>query len=188
MLLSDFFTLVDKIQSNLKKNKRTLHLNIELKPRKFEIKRRSRRAPTWDEEHFDKLLALVDEQSKRRTIVLASLSSRRLDRLRKRMKARSLSHPTNLGATEIVAFRVFGGRLTKVAYETSHLLAGKRLVNKVCKAGGSFYVFIIGGRGIDKKKHLKKRLFRLLDMGVDGIMTDYPEKVGELIREWKRNA
>ena len=27
-----------------------------------------------------------------------------------------------------------------------------------------------------------------LDMGVDGIMTDYPRKVGALIRKWKRNA
>ena len=32
---------------------------------------------------------------------------------------------------------------------------------------------------------IMKKLFRLLDSGVDGVMTDYPEKIRPLLDEWK---
>ena len=62
MLLGDFFILVGQLQRELK-IKRTLHLNIELKAH-------SGKGRHWDTEHINKLLDLVDEESKHRTIVL----------------------------------------------------------------------------------------------------------------------
>ena len=190
MLLSDFFVLVDKIQRTMK-SKRTLHLNIE-------IKAQTGKAPNWKNEHFKKLLDMVDEQSKRRTIILASMNIFRLRKLRKCMKKRSTRHPTNLAISELLVWKHLKWCLVNVAYETSHKFANRNLVKKVHKAGGSFYVFLTGipllAPAIDGKdtkelkelKELKERLFELLNMGVDGIMTDYPKKVGTLIRKWKR--
>ena len=183
LLLSDFFILVDKIQRQLG-SRRKLHLNIELKSS-------SRKARDWKNEHLKKLLKLVDKHSENRTIILASMNRRRLVKLRNLMKEQSICHPTNLAISELLAWTVRGWSLANRAYETFQAQATKKLVQKVHRAGGSFYVFITGRLvGIEHKspKALKKRLFELLDMGVDGIMTDYPKKVGALMREWKRNA
>ena len=150
--------------------------------------------PDWKNEHFDKLLELVDEASEHRTIILASAGHRRLKALQRRMESRGRKHPTNLSWLELLAHRFNEGSLANVAYETSHAWATRSLVTKVRRAGGSFYVFLTGIRivapAIDdmSAEDLEGPLFSLLDVGVDGIMTDYPRKVGALIRKWKRNA
>ena len=55
----------------------------------------------------------------------------------------------------------------------------------------SIYVFLtklgpIPAIDQEKGKKLKDSVFKVLNTGVDGIMTDYPKKVGELLEEWKR--
>ncbi len=205
LLLSDFFKLVNKLERELAGSRRlrTLHVNIELKAR-------SGRAPDWTTKNLDKLLDLVDKQSEQRTIILASLGRGRLEKLRRCMARRGISHPTNLALSEQVAYgehmklRLFTFGLSVVgwfvrekaslinyAFETSHALLSRRLVREVRKRGGSLYVFVTGfpgAGGIDgqKSEDLEKPLFKLLDTGVDGIMTDYPDKVGALMRKWGR--
>lgn len=204
LLLSDFFALVDKLDDKLPKG-RTLPVNIELKAP-------SGKADRWTKKHLNTLLDLVDEQSKRRTIILASLGLRRLKRLRKRMVQRGVCHPTNLALIEQLAYSEymklhffrFGlsvgdwfvrekKSLVNIAFETSHALLSKKLVREVRQKGGSLYVFLTGfpgASGIDDEepKDLEELLFKLLDTGVDGVMTDYPEKVGRLIKEWREKT
>lgn len=203
LLLSDFFILVDKLQRELG-SRRTLHLNIELKSPS------GRNAPEWKNEYLDKLLDLVDAHSQHRTIILASVGHRRLKRLRRRMAARQRSHPTNLSWSEQCAFSKYmkhgliraalsligpfvREKSSPVSYalETSYSVLSKRLVHEVRKRGGSLYVFLTGFGpvpGIDHQSSadLKSQLVELLDTGVDGIMTDYPDKVGKLIRKCLR--
>ncbi len=204
LLLSDFFKLVDKLERQLAKS-RTLHVNIE-------FKKRSGPAPGWTTEYLEKLLDLVCDQPKRRTIILASLGRRRLKALRQRMARRGVRHPTNLAFSEQLAYSNYMKRhplglglgvgdlfvrekktLENHAFETSHALAGKKLVRKVRKDDGSLYVFLTsikGAPGIDDQEpeDLEQPLFDLLEAGVDGVMTDYPDKVGALLRKWKRNT
>jgi len=74
------------------------------------------------------------------------------------------------------------------AFETYFKLASEGLVKDVREDKSAFYVFltaILIFPSLDNKddKKLKKVIGHLLDAGVDGIMTDYPEKVMKILRE-----
>lgn len=188
LTLGDFFKVVEKIERELKRKGkfRRLHINIELK-------KPHRKSPGWSTKILNDLLDIVDEQSQSRKIILASMNTIRLNNLRRCMKNRGKSHPTNLTLSEQILYLAAPADFssTKYAFETSHAVLFRPLVRKVRKNGDSIYVFLTKfwpDPGIDQEEgeELKKSLFRVLNTGVDGIMTDYPKKVGKLLEEWKR--
>ncbi len=205
LTLSDFFAVVAKLERELDRmgKARTLDINIELK-------KPSGEAPNWTRSVIDRLLDIVDKEPRRRKIILASVGHKRLAAVRRRMAARGRHHPTNLSWSEQCAFSEYmkPGLVTPIlsiidlsvaeekclanrAFETSHALLGRRLVREVRKRDGSLYVFLTGFwpvGGIDHRstEKLREPLFKLLDSGVDGIMTDYPQRVGALVREWRK--
>lgn len=187
LTLGDFFKVVERLENKLKAagTPRTIHINIELK-------RPHQDSPGWTCEILNDLLDIVDEQANRRTIILASMNLRRLKKLRLRMEIRKTKrHPTNLTFSEQVSYPAsVKDPSATYAYETSYAVLNRTLVRKVRRRGDSLYVFLTGFGlipAMDKKKGkaLEKQLVKLLRKGVDGIMTDYPKKVGELLQEWR---
>ena len=65
--------------------------------------------------------------------------------------------------------------------------APRWLLHRVREHESACHVFITGSLGIDNDddEPRKKDLFRLLDRGVDGVMTDRPSRVRALIDEWR---
>lgn len=79
------------------------------------------------------------------------------------------------------------------AFQTSHYLLSRSLVDEVHRANAAVHVFLtkflfikplIKDKTMDEHL-LKTALFKLLETGVDGIMTDYPVMVSKILNEWK---
>ena len=97
---------------------------------------------------------------------------------------------TNLTGSEQFAFIFLGKEMKRRAHETSYprLLSGARIVDKVRESGGATYVFITAFwpfPSLDENIPDKEKLFAILDRGVDGIMTDRPKSVREIMDAWK---
>lgn len=98
---------------------------------------------------------------------------------------------TGLSAQEQLLLRIIDLDMTNRALETTHveLLSSKRTIEKVRRLGGSTFVFLTAFgplKAIDKFDDgpEKEQIFKILDRGVDGIMTDRPQRVRKLIDEW----
>lgn len=60
------------------------------------------------------------------------------------------------------------------------------VLNKVRNSGSSSYVFLTGFGpipSIDNEPD-EKAIFKILDKGVDGIMTDRPKRIREIVENW----
>jgi glycerophosphoryl diester phosphodiesterase len=79
------------------------------------------------------------------------------------------------------------GKLENIAFETSHALVSKELVDVVHCAGGGVYAFLTGFSCLlpavddEPPEELCAHLDRLKKAGVDGLMTDFPQKVSLLL-------
>jgi len=77
------------------------------------------------------------------------------------------------------------------ALETTYDItySGKKTIEKVREAGGSTFVFLTGLGpflpAIDKIIPSDEKIFKILDRGVDGIMTDRPASIRKIINRWK---
>ena len=67
------------------------------------------------------------------------------------------------------------------------LATPRKLIRRIKEEGGAVHVFITGPVALDRKEGSpeKETLFRLLDRGVDGVMTDRPSRVRHLIDQWR---
>jgi glycerophosphoryl diester phosphodiesterase len=158
---------------------------------------------------------MLDHKGNGRKIVVASLSEKVLLEFDKINTGPSL-YPTNLSVFEQMRyskymakwylhllrwlFKIFiiGRRrkedLQNTAFETSYELVTKELVERVREEHGSIYVFLTSF-GFSKalvEKHKNEKalvdaIYSILNTGVDGIMTDYPKKIGKIIRKWSSN-
>jgi glycerophosphoryl diester phosphodiesterase len=66
-------------------------------------------------------------------------------------------------------------------------ITSRSLVNQVRLAGGSTYVFLTAVpfiRALDGPDPEPDPIIEILQRGVDGIMTDFPEPVGRILRTW----
>jgi glycerophosphoryl diester phosphodiesterase len=162
---------------------------------------------------FKKILDLIGNGRK---IIVASASEKVLIEFDKINKGASI-YPTNVSFNEQMRYskymalwyaRLFGpllkvfslGKKRKVslennAFETSYVLVTENLVKKVHKEKGSIYIFVTKFgpiKGIvdrhENEKTLKDAIHALLKTGVDGLMTDYPQKIGKIIRNGKSNS
>lgn len=73
------------------------------------------------------------------------------------------------------------------AFQTSYRLVSAELVKEVHDRGGAVHAFLTGFgplKGVEEQgeRKLRAEIARLLKADVDGIMTDYPEKVIAIVR------
>lgn len=181
MSLRQFVSVVRRLEGELGV-KDPVPWNIEIKNGKG-----------WPE-CFDDILDVLEEESARRKIVLASAYGRNLARVRRKLRDR--------GQSGCYAFNVPGeaqllemltpwlrsrGYLRGRAFQTSHRLVTQKLVDRVHERGGAIHAFLTPFpllKGIEdaSEPELAAAIERLLDCGVDGIMTDYPARVVPLVR------
>jgi glycerophosphoryl diester phosphodiesterase len=125
----------------------------------------------------------------KRTIVVASATHKFIKEFRKLNKEK---FPTGLSMFEQLLLKFMPVNFKNRALETSYhnFLSSKRLVEKVRNSGGSTFVFLTGFGpllpSIDKNP-IEKNIHALLDRGVDGIMTDRPRLLRQMIDKWIRN-
>lgn len=203
MLLSEFLDKVNRLDRDEKK----MPLNIEMKGEKIPYISSSR---FLNREIMRAFVELLESRGNGRTIVVASTKKRVLNRFVD-MGGR---FPINVSMSEQFAYLTkvrpwylrAAGWLLQVfpsirrgidfrgrAFQTSHHLLTQSLVDEVHKGGAAIHVFLSGfaflGPLIQDKitdeQVLRTALFKLLETGVDGIMTDYPLLMRNILNEWK---
>ena len=161
-------------------------LNIEMKKTfKRKINESDRRGLRDNIRAFSEILA---RDIGNRTIVVVSGYDDFIDEFR---DLNGSKFSTGLSAQEQLLLRIIDLDMTNRALETTHveLLSSKRTIEKVRRLGGSTFVFLTAFgplKAIDKADDgpEKEQIFKILDRGVDGIMTDRPQRVRKLIDEW----
>jgi glycerophosphoryl diester phosphodiesterase len=124
----------------------------------------------------------------KRKIVVASATHTFIKEFRKLNKER---FPTGLSMFEQLLLKFMPVNFKNRALETSHynFLSSKRLIKKVRNSGGSTFVFLTSFGpllpSIDKHP-IEKNILALLDRGVDGIMTDRPLLLRQIMDTWIR--
>lgn len=203
MLLSDFLDNVKRFDTDEKK----IPINIEMKGEKIPGISSSK---FLNSEIMRTFVELLESRRNGRTILIASTKKRVLDRFVE-MGGR---FPINVPMSEQLVYltkvrpwylraagwllQIFpsirrGIDLRGRAFQTSHHLLTQSLVDEVHRAHGAIHVFLtkfaffkplIQDKTMDEQV-LKTALFKLLETGVDGIMTDYPLLVSRILNEWK---
>jgi glycerophosphoryl diester phosphodiesterase len=175
MLLSDFLEKYPDVP-----------LNIEMKE-SF-----SRR---WDaanshslQDTIEAFVKVLDDHHNKRKIVVVS---RPLDPINRFRRCTNGRYPTGLAFWEQVFFDE--EKAKGFAFETTYVLVNEDLIRRVRISCGSIFVFLTSFGpipAIDKNSPIsengKKKIFKLLDMGVDGIMTDRPGEVKAIMDDWRR--
>jgi glycerophosphoryl diester phosphodiesterase len=146
--------------------------------------------------HLDRFIKVIHEHNPERVAIVASNRNEQLlQAFRTRTKER---FATNLSMAPLIRCRIgaaFGllryRKLQNRALELPHntLLSPERLIDQVREAGGTTYIFLTGFplvQALDAAEGSPERraLFEILDRGVDGIMTDRPKRVRQLMDEW----
>lgn len=161
----------------------TAPLNIELK-KTFKDKDLSL--------NIARFLTILKNGSGNRVIVVASASHDIIKEFRKQNIKNYPDHiyPTNLSPLEILTLSFSSKDLTNHALETSYanILPMPDIIETVRNRCGATYVFLtrFGPIPAIDKKPSRKYIRKLLDYGVDGVMTDRPATVREIIDEWKK--
>ncbi len=173
LLLSDFL-----------KKYQNVPLNIEMKKsfkRKIDdIDRRGLK------DNIKAFTDILDVNASNRTIIVASAYDDYIDEFR---ELNGEKYPTGLSIEEQLWFLFFGRDMKNRVLETSYdeNLSSKEIIEKVRSAGGSTFVFLTGFGpflpSIDDNPE-EEAIFEILDRGVDGIMTDRPKKLREIIDKW----
>ncbi|MCZ6688080.1 MAG: hypothetical protein O7H41_00550 [Planctomycetota bacterium] len=157
-------------------------------------------------------MTLLDSaRSSGRVVVVASLNPFRLRRFKKACRIRKIApFPTNVSVQKMLTHRILAWlwplrllpsnwavrrhqfirrRLSGKAYETSFVIVDRALVRSVQQSGGGIYVFLtrFGWAALDGKDthETYERIIEILCMGVDGIMTDYPEFMRTVIDRYR---
>jgi glycerophosphoryl diester phosphodiesterase len=104
-------------------------------------------------------------------------------------KQNSEKYPTGLSTKEQLFLQVLGMKMKNRALETIHsgLFTTRRIINQVREADGATFVFLTEFGpfpALDSKVPSEKDIFEILDRGVDGIMTDRPKSVRDIMDRW----
>ncbi len=160
-------------------------LNIEIKKSFFrKIDNVGRKGLRQNIEAFSKIL---DSDPGQRTKVVVSASDECIDTFREVTGGR---YWTGLSVKEQLLLRFSALDMNRRVLETSYsrFLSGKRLVQKVRDAGSSTFVFLTEFGfplpAIDEDPQ-EEEIFEVLNRGVDGIMTDRPARLREILDRWK---
>jgi len=159
---------------------------------------------SFREPHIHAFLDTIDAHRGDRPIVVTSAVEELLTRFRALTSGRSPSgrYPTSvslrgnvriLAATWLPFVRMPDMREQSFQTTWAGWVSSARAVRKVREAGGATYVFLtefspIPGLDEDPATLSDERVFRILDRGVDGIMTDRPGAVKPIIERWTANA
>ncbi|MBN1614823.1 MAG: hypothetical protein JW950_10185 [Deltaproteobacteria bacterium] len=205
LTLEDFLGLLKTMERELKDagRPRILQLNIELKEGKGKCA-----TGAWMPV-MAKLFDLLDRENPERGIVLAGAAQEIVDAIRaeiSRRKARP--YVANVSPEEQLGFHAFmsDGIHTLLfclygmisleskdpppgpyAFETYYRFCSRDLVERIRADGGGLYPFlteieIFPAVDTAADDRLKTVLKELIDLGVDGVMTDYPAKVVRVLR------
>lgn len=161
-------------------------LNIELKD-------------SVSRDDLKKFLELIDQNRNQRTILVVSLEPKLIKHFRKLSQDRYPTGRSLLGvirtwAAELLDFIYLSDMKKGRALQTSYhrKLTPESLIRNVQERKGAVHVFLTTFTrfipAIDAQvcRPEKKELFEILDRGVDGVMTDRPERVRVLIDDWRR--
>jgi glycerophosphoryl diester phosphodiesterase len=146
--------------------------------------------------HLDRLINILNRHSPDRVRVVASNRNEKL--LQAFRDKAGERFATNLAFSSLLRCRIaamFGTlrkkKLWNRALELPHasLLAPRTLIEQVGEAGGGCYIFLTHipfVKALDdvKGSPTPEAVFEILDRGVDGIMTDRPGRVRQLMDEW----
>lgn len=100
------------------------------------------------------------------------------------------NYPTGLSTQEQLLLRVLPMKMKNRALETIHsgLFTTREIVDRVRAEGGATFVFLTEFGpffpALDEQEPSEKDIFEILDRGVDGIMTDRPKSVREIMDRW----
>lgn len=130
------------------------------------------------DDSVDPLCDLVTELDALDRVCLAAFSWRRLRRIRKRFQGRVLTNTSQNETASLVALGHVPGSLTKaVQIPVRHgpvTVASARLIRRSHRSGCPVHVWTIDDAD---------EMHRLLDMGVDGLMTDRPEILRQVFED-----
>ena len=121
-----------------------------------------------------------------RQVLVVSASDKCIEEFR---EINGNKYPTGLSIKEQIFFWFYNLNMKNRAMETSHdeNLSSKRIVRRVRESGGSTFVFLTSfgplWPSIDDNPKQKK-IFEVLDRGVDGVMTDRPQQMRQFIDAW----
>jgi len=99
-------------------------------------------------------------------------------------------YPTGLSTKEQLILHVLGMKMKNRAFETVHsrLFTTPKIINQVREKGGATFVFLTEFGplfpALDEHEPSEKDIFEILDRGVDGIMTDRPKSVRDIMDRW----
>ena len=139
------------------------------------------------EDNVHGFLKILEQGQGERTIVVVSAQHKIIKEFRRQGGER---YPTNLSWLEQIYLRFSNKCLQNRVLETTYgkNFASRATIEKVRRLGGSTYVFLTKFGpipAIDKHPSVERdRIFEILDRGVDGIMTDRPQKLRQIIDEW----
>ncbi len=161
-------------------------LNIEMKKSfKRKINDTNRRGLKDNIKVFTEIL---DNDPINRTKVVVSTKDDYIDEFRKLNEDK---YPTGLSIQEQLYLLFFNIKMKNRALETTYdsTYSGIETIEKVREAGGSTFAFLTGFGpflpAVDKKIPSDEKIFKILDRGIDGIMTDRPACLREIIDRWK---
>ena len=119
--------------------------------------------------------------------VVVSSNDSYIDEFRKQNGA---NYPTGLSTKEQLILHFLGMKMKNRALETVHsrLFTTREVVERVRDAGGATFVFLTEFGmlfpALDEHEPSEKDIFEILDRGVDGIMTDRPQSVRDIMDRW----
>jgi glycerophosphoryl diester phosphodiesterase len=160
-------------------------LNIELK--KSFLKKLGGREGLND--NIKEFFKILEEYGGNRTIIITSANGQILETFR---KFNNDKFHTTLTVAEQFAIKFFNTSYHKPIVETTYanFWTNRFLVETVHAQGGEIYVFITGFGPIPaidqdlKGDSSKNKICEILDRGVDGIMTDRPKQVRQIMCRW----
>lgn len=129
---------------------------------------------------------ILDAHSHNRQIVVVSGHDEYIDEFR---QMNGDKYATGLSAKEQLFFGL-ATSMKKRALETSYskLTSSAGRIKRVRRLGGSSFIFLTGfgpipSIDIDPQED---KIFEILDRGVDGIMTDRPKRLREIMDKWQQ--
>ena len=162
------------------------HVNIELKD-------------SFSMGDIGELVELLDRHRNKRTILVVSLNPFMIEYFRIRSKDRYPTGFSMLGVgtawlLDKLPFNILPDLKNRRALQTTHdpHFTPPSLIRDVHAQNGAVHVFLTAFskkiRAIDaaEGRPTGDELFEILDRGVDGVMTDRPERVRGLIDEWRK--
>jgi glycerophosphoryl diester phosphodiesterase len=137
--------------------------------------------------NIQELIRVLNAGRKNRDIVIASAYHSLIKKFRDQTHG---TYITNLSWWEQILLQFSNpdlhNRVLETVYDES--VSSKKLIERVRRLGGSTYVFLtkFGPYSAIDSPPDEPQIKRILDRGVDGIMTDSPASIRPILDEWKQ--